>query len=293
MGELSLELLLLQVIVPALLEQSQARQAAKACIRLWCQRVGGWLHLTSYLLGEPKPEESAPPHVEVLEIEHGVENVDGERQVVVVEHVDGGDVPPAVPPRPAAVANVEANNLAAEHHALLMGGSPAAHTTHASPPAFFALRICVLLVVLAATTIVWSTTVLCLPVALGRLVIALLGGGDAQVHELYTVSTGLYVCYMVGHGTAHTYRWLAQEWLAIRAATINALVVVRRPRVTVGLRYLQCGRCTVACLGLLVLLPLLMGIAFQLVLFTPLRVNANQSPLYFPIQVRRRVRALQ
>ncbi|KAJ8716276.1 hypothetical protein PYW08_013561 [Mythimna loreyi] len=66
-NELSLELLLLQVILPALLEQSHTRTWLKAGVRTWCACAAGALGLRSYLLGEmrndqPMPHPPRPPH---------------------------------------------------------------------------------------------------------------------------------------------------------------------------------------------------------------------------------------
>uniref|UniRef100_A0A1B6ML90 E3 ubiquitin-protein ligase MARCHF6 n=2 Tax=Graphocephala atropunctata TaxID=36148 RepID=A0A1B6ML90_9HEMI len=60
-NELSLELLLLQVILPALLEQSHTRTWLKAVIRQWCRVVSWVLDLHSYLLGD---EDERPPQVD-------------------------------------------------------------------------------------------------------------------------------------------------------------------------------------------------------------------------------------
>ncbi|XP_028171892.1 E3 ubiquitin-protein ligase MARCH6 [Ostrinia furnacalis] len=63
-NELSLELLLLQVILPALLEQSHTRTWLKAGLRAWCLCAAGVLGLRSYLLGETarQAEPHPPPH---------------------------------------------------------------------------------------------------------------------------------------------------------------------------------------------------------------------------------------
>ena len=52
MSELSLELLLLQVILPALLEQGHTRVWLKLLVRHWCAAVSHVLGLRSYLLGD-------------------------------------------------------------------------------------------------------------------------------------------------------------------------------------------------------------------------------------------------
>ncbi|KAJ2944212.1 hypothetical protein O0L34_g18190 [Tuta absoluta] len=72
-NELSLELLLLQVILPALLEQSHTRTWLKAGVRWWCVMAAGALGLRSYLLGESR-QDRAPhppvPHPHQLAIAH-------------------------------------------------------------------------------------------------------------------------------------------------------------------------------------------------------------------------------
>lgn len=63
-NELSLELLLLQVVLPALLEQTHTRNWLKMGIRFWCLIVSQMLGIKSYLLGdgeEPQPAV-APVH---------------------------------------------------------------------------------------------------------------------------------------------------------------------------------------------------------------------------------------
>lgn len=57
-NELSLELLLLQVILPALLEQSHTRTWLKNLVRAWCKAVSWVLDLHSYLLGDEEQEDN-------------------------------------------------------------------------------------------------------------------------------------------------------------------------------------------------------------------------------------------
>ncbi|GBP15771.1 E3 ubiquitin-protein ligase MARCH6 [Eumeta japonica] len=60
-SELSLELLLLQVILPALLEQSHTRTWLKTGVRAWCSAAAALLGLRSYLLGDAARAEPQPP----------------------------------------------------------------------------------------------------------------------------------------------------------------------------------------------------------------------------------------
>lgn len=56
-SELSLELLLLQVVLPALLEQGHTRQWLKTLVRAWCIMAAWLLNLRSYLLGDVPLDE--------------------------------------------------------------------------------------------------------------------------------------------------------------------------------------------------------------------------------------------
>ena len=51
-SELSLELVLLQVVLPALLEQGHMRNWLKFSVRCWCIGVSYILDIRSYLLGD-------------------------------------------------------------------------------------------------------------------------------------------------------------------------------------------------------------------------------------------------
>lgn len=52
MSELSLEFLLLQLVLPALLDHGHLRQWLKTLIKTWCIVVSYFLELRSYLLGD-------------------------------------------------------------------------------------------------------------------------------------------------------------------------------------------------------------------------------------------------
>ncbi len=54
-----------QVILPALLEQTQARHLLKIALRAWCRRVGAMLGLVDYLLS---PEDRHTPGENVEEV---------------------------------------------------------------------------------------------------------------------------------------------------------------------------------------------------------------------------------
>lgn len=184
-NELSLELLLLQVIMPALLEQHYIRQWVRATIRVWCLTVAWCLDLKSYLLGD------------------GAQNNDE--------------------PGAAAAANAEnvalAAGLGAAHQALLQRGGPTGFQPYVRPK-WFAARIGALLAIICLTTVASSLVVLTLPVYVGRKVMnvwpsLLLSKPVPTVHELYTASAGMYVLWLVARIVATMISWLPKGKMVV------------------------------------------------------------------------------
>uniref|UniRef100_A0A915E4W5 RING-type E3 ubiquitin transferase n=1 Tax=Ditylenchus dipsaci TaxID=166011 RepID=A0A915E4W5_9BILA len=216
LGEFSLELISLQIVMPTILEYSKAFSILKRLVRLWCRVVGGWLGLDSYLLpskartaggggaapanNQPRnarrrladneanadqaPEEEGPlavaaPQPEDLEVD-GLE-ID---EVEVVEQEEEellvalpeAAVEPVAAAPAAAVANNNNNHLAARHQALLMMREPTKHEAYKKPE-WFGARIAGLLVCLAVTAVIISYLFFLLPVSLGRALLSYLAVG--------------------------------------------------------------------------------------------------------------------
>ncbi|XP_003373281.1 E3 ubiquitin-protein ligase MARCH6 [Trichinella spiralis] len=165
------ELLLLQVILPTLLEQSHTRQILKVLIFRWCKVVGKLLGLTDYLLsrennGAVPREQQNDRGRHLLAAEFGVLEEDLDR------------------------------NLGAAHHMLLIGGrSSTQHQPYVKPPYFF-FRIIALLLVICVSSITFSLIALTVPVTIGRKLMHCITGTDSH-YELYTLSCGLYICCML------------------------------------------------------------------------------------------------
>ncbi|KAK4874497.1 hypothetical protein RN001_013857 [Aquatica leii] len=241
-NELSLELLLLQVIIPALLEQSHTRIWLKGLIRTWCRAVAWILNIHSYLLG------------------NGQQDVDG---------------PPAQP------AAEPAGGLAAAHQALVMREGPTGFQPY-DRPRFFAARIVALLVLVCVSLVLASLAALTIPVWMGRrvMVIWLMGSiptdprfisaptpAVAKIHELYTAACGTYICWMIARGIAIILSWLPQG----RAAMIKRL----KHWCILG------AKTFVASMLLIGLIPLLSGLLLEVVIIVPLRVPIYQTPILF------------
>ncbi|CAC5415073.1 MARCH6 [Mytilus coruscus] len=108
-SELSLELLLLQVVLPALLEQGHTRMWLKGMVRGWTLGMAYILGLRSYLLGD-------------VPINNSDNVVEGDQPV---QH-----------PAPANLPQPQPGGLGAAHQAMLQGGGPTGFQAYKRPSIF-------------------------------------------------------------------------------------------------------------------------------------------------------------
>ncbi|XP_060521489.1 E3 ubiquitin-protein ligase MARCHF6 [Cylas formicarius] len=248
-NELSLELLLLQVILPALLEQSHTRVWLKAFVKNWCRVMAWLLDLHSYLLGDQEEKR-----------DDGAEGNEAARQ--------GNQ------PQPGG-------NLGAVHQALFVMEPPTGYQPY-QRPSFFIARLVALLMLVCVSLVVSSVIALTIPVWLGRRVMALWLVGapppgpqisateaktEVKVHELYTAACGLYLCWLAARAVTLVLGWLPQG----RAAMMDRL----KQWCLLGLKTI------IASTILLGIIPLLFGLLLELVVVIPLRVPIHQTPILF------------
>uniref|UniRef100_A0AAZ3NSU2 E3 ubiquitin-protein ligase MARCHF6 n=1 Tax=Oncorhynchus tshawytscha TaxID=74940 RepID=A0AAZ3NSU2_ONCTS len=241
-SELSLELLLLQVVLPALLEQGHTRQWLKGLVRAWTVSAGYLLDLHSYLLGEQEDDANQP-----------VNN----------NHAPGHQNNNNANPAPAV-----GEGLHAAHQAILQQGGPIGFQPY-HRPLRFPFRIVLLIGFMCITLLVSSLVCLTLPVFAGRWLMSF-WTGSSKIHELYTAACGLYVC-----------------WLSIRGATVLLAWMPQGPTiimVKVQEWSLMILKTLVVALLVAGVIPLLLGLLFELVIVAPLRVPLDQTPLFYPWQ---------
>ncbi|KAK5888741.1 hypothetical protein CesoFtcFv8_014801 [Champsocephalus esox] len=239
-SELSLELLLLQVVLPALLEQGHTRQWLKRLVHAWTFTTGYMLDLHSYLLGDHEDDDD-----------------------------DDDDNPNNNPPdRHNNRFPGLGEGLHAAHQAILQQGGPIGFQAY-HRPVDFSLKIVLLVVFMCVTLLLASLLCLILPVFAGRWLMSF-WMGSAMVHELYTAASGLYIC-----------------WLSIRAATV-VLSWMPQGRTIILTKVHEWSLMILKTLVVAVLLagviPLLLGLLFELVIVAPLRVQLDQTPLFYPWQ---------
>ncbi|XP_052816419.1 E3 ubiquitin-protein ligase MARCHF6-like isoform X3 [Mya arenaria] len=259
-SELSLELLLLQVVLPALLEQGHTRMWLKGLVRGWTLAVAWMLDLRSYLVGD----------VTLAENDHVIEGDHVPQPAPHLAPQQAGDAqaPNAAPNQPPAAPPAQGLGLAAAHQAMLQGGGPVGFQSYKRPNLFY-VRICLLVGLMCLTLFATSVVCLILPVYFGRNLMSV-WMGDAKVHELYTAACGLYVCWLMLRIGTVMYNWIPQgtaailnklkEWILLALKTLLVAVI------------------------LMGLVPLLLGLLFELVVVAPLRVSLDQTPVFFPWQ---------
>uniref|UniRef100_A0A8I5NKC4 E3 ubiquitin-protein ligase MARCHF6 n=1 Tax=Papio anubis TaxID=9555 RepID=A0A8I5NKC4_PAPAN len=179
-SELSLELLLLQVVLPALLEQGHTRQWLKGLVRAWTVTAGYLLDLHSYLLGDQEENENS-----------------ANQQVNNNQHARNNNAIPVV-----------GEGLHAAHQAILQQGGPVGFQPYRRP-LNFPLRIFLLIVFMCITLLIASLICLTLPVFAGRWLMSF-WTGTAKIHELYTAACGLYVCWLTIRAVTVMVAWMPQ-----------------------------------------------------------------------------------
>ncbi|XP_062553583.1 E3 ubiquitin-protein ligase MARCHF6 [Armigeres subalbatus] len=246
-NELSLQLLLLQIILPGFFEQSHTRIWLKGLVRIWCNVVAKILGIKSYLLGtEPRPNED--------------------------------EVPPRQQPDLGA-------GLAAAHQAIMQRDVPVGFQPYERPP-FFAVRLVGLLVLMCISLVIGSLTTLTVPVWIGRHGMALWSMGSQitpppnavatgaetppRPHELYTAAMGTYLCWIISRGIA----------VAVNLFPQGRAVVMERVKhwISVATSYALAAIIFVLMLGVI---PLMFGLLLELVVVVPLRVPLVQTPVLF------------
>ncbi|GAB6030401.1 E3 ubiquitin-protein ligase march6 [Chamberlinius hualienensis] len=256
-SELPLELLLLQVVFPALLEQGHTRVWLKRIIKVWCIAVSWLLDIRSYLLGDMPAERQT------------TEEAVGEAAE------DQAEIPPPPPPNPPQPQPAEGNNnfprvaLGVEHHALIQVGGGAGGPTGFQPyirPSLFAFRVITLLVLMCISLTIASTITMTTPVWVGRQLMSL-WLGDVKIHELYTCAWGLYTCWMALRLTTIIWGWVPQG----RTVILNK---IKQWSLTASKMFIT----VTVVLGII---PLLLGILFDVIVIMPIRVPLYQTPSTF------------
>lgn len=100
-----------------------------------------------------------------------------------------------------------------------------------------------------------------------------------NIHDLYTVAAGLYICWLGMKVWLLTREWLNQGWnYGRRVVGFYRLHLVKN---LFEQWFWLVVRLTVGILPLIVVIPFMVGLWFTVLVVGPLRVNAYQTPLFF------------
>ncbi|KAG8180464.1 hypothetical protein JTE90_001997 [Oedothorax gibbosus] len=185
-SELSLELVLLQVVLPALLEQGHMRQWLKFFVRIWCIGVSYILDLRSYLLGDVNVNEQQPEDAA------------------------------QAPPEDANEGVLAGGALAAAHQALFQPVSPSGYQPY-KKPRFLPFKIMCLIFFICISLTIGSLVMITVPVFVGRRLMSIWLGEGTKIHELYTLGCGLYVCWVGLRLCTLLWSWIPRGWATISA----------------------------------------------------------------------------
>ncbi|XP_053953116.1 E3 ubiquitin-protein ligase MARCHF6 [Anastrepha ludens] len=296
-NELSLQLLLLQIILPGFFEQSHTRIWLKGLLRIWCICVSWVLGIRSYLLGSeqttadannaangaPAAAAEAAP-VAAAPQQNANNNPPAPVGPEVANAVNAANAAPRNVAGPAPVLPLpRERNLGAVHQAIMQRDVPVGFQPY-ERPILFPLRLCGLLFFMCISLVIASVIILTVPVWIGRQVMALWSVGghftnqvvaqtpevSPRPHELYTAALGTYLCWITSRGVAIAVNLLPQG----RAAVVDKI----KHWLRVGASYALPVLIFVLMLGVI---PLLFGLLLELVVVIPLRVPFYQTPIHF------------
>ena len=256
-GELSLEFLLLQLVLPALLDHGHVRHWLKSLIRSWCIVMSYILDLRSYLLGDVDlrtniPENNQSNEENETDDENGSETENEDDHLLPEEETTQEEILPngARIIRPPA-------------------GSEASIQPYICP-VFFGGRIALLLVATGLSLLVFGLVMLTVPVMTGRKLISLWMGDNTKIHDFNTAACGLYAGLVLLRVFTLLCSWIPRGWAAIAVKIREGIIFL--------------AKLFFAGFLLLGVIPLMIGFLFDVVVIVPLRVPLNQSPIMFLMQ---------
>jgi E3 ubiquitin-protein ligase MARCH6 len=167
--EIQLELILLQFVVPTLLEHGNSRAGLKFLIRRWASLSARLFGLQSYLL------DKAQTGGDVVDIHENV-----------VRHI-----PPVAADGDQDNANRDGPVYDGPVQVLGPGFAPFKPYLR---PRFFYIRMAVFLLFTAAVSVIASIVAMTLPVSVGRLLMQVVGVSEAP--DIYTAAIGLYSVWL-------------------------------------------------------------------------------------------------
>ncbi|KAK6916423.1 Zinc finger, RING-CH-type [Dillenia turbinata] len=253
--EIPADMLLFQICIPFAIEHFKLRTTIKSLLRCWFTAVGWALGLTEFLL--PRPEDSGSQdngNAEPVRQDRGHAQGVGEDQALL-----------------AAAPSDDLNNAG--------GDSNVAEENDTDEPSdseySFVLRIVLLLVVAWMTLLLVNSALMVVPISLGRSLfnaIPLLPiTHGIKCNDLYAFIIGSYVIWTAVAGVRYTVEHIKSgrgrvllnhiwKWSAIVVKSSSLLAIW------------------------IFVIPVLIGLLFELLVIVPMRVPVDESPVFLLYQ---------
>ncbi|CAN8229507.1 unnamed protein product [Cochlearia groenlandica] len=248
--EIPADMLLFQICIPFIIEHFRLRTTIKALLRCWFNGVGWALGLTDFLL--PRPEDNI-----------GQDNGNGEpgrQNRAQVFQIDGPD---------RAIAALRA----AEN--VNTGGEDEDDEEHDSDRYNFVVRIVLLLLVAWVTLLLFNSALIVVPVSLGRALFSAIPllpiTHGIKCNDLYAFVIGSYAFWTTISGARYAIEHVKS----------------RRTSVLLNQIWKWCGIVSKSSVLLAIwvfVIPVLIGLLFELLVIVPMRVPVDESPVFLLYQ---------
>ncbi|GLU03229.1 hypothetical protein SLE2022_204370 [Rubroshorea leprosula] len=257
--EIPADMLLFQICIPFAIEHFKLRTTIKSLLHYWFTAVGWALGLTDFLL--PRPEENG-----------GQENGNGElgRQDILQGVQLGGQdqaiVALAAADDPSRGAIASESNVVEE-----FDGDEQTDADRYG----FALRIVLLLVVAWMTLLVFNSALIVVPISLGRALFNAIPflpiTHGIKCNDLYAFIIGSYVIWTAMAGARYSIEHIR---------TKRARVLINQIWKWSGIVF----KSSVLLSIWIFVIPVLIGLLFELLVIVPMRVPVDESPVFLLYQ---------
>ncbi|KAJ8572374.1 hypothetical protein K7X08_008885 [Anisodus acutangulus] len=254
--EIPADMLLFQICIPFAIEHFKLRTTIKSLLRYWFTAVGWALGLTDFLL--PRPEDNG-----------GQENGDGDQG-----RQDRFQAPHVVPDR-ALVGFVPDNRV---RHAATSSNFVEDYDNEeqADPDRYaFVLRILLLLVVAWMTLLLFNSALIIVPISLGRALFNSLPllpiTHGIKCNDLYAFVIGSYAIWTAIAGARYSIDQIRTRRVAVLMNQIwKWCVIVLKSSALLSIW--------------IFIIPVLIGLLFELLVIVPMRVPIDESPVFLLYQ---------
>ncbi|XP_039063056.1 probable E3 ubiquitin ligase SUD1 [Hibiscus syriacus] len=256
--EIPADMLLFQICIPFAVEHFKLRTTIKSLLRHWFTAVGWALGLTDFLL--PRPEENGAQ--EIVNVEQGQQDrlqiVQGAQEQAMVAFAADDD-----PNRGLASGN---SNAVEE-----FDGDEQTDSDKYS----FVLRIVLLLVIAWITLLVFNSALIVVPISLGRALfnaIPLLPiTHGIKCNDLYAFVIGSYFIWTVLAGARYSIEHIRTKRASVLLGQIWKWgVIVIKSSLLLSIW--------------IFIIPVLIGLLFELLVIVPMRVPVDESPVFLLYQ---------